>query len=143
MDRLTRNALIVSALLLMLLTLSLTWNRFDLRPRIWQLNAILENDPVLKNYPYHFRALLFQNGIVTLSSPHASERPVEPFLKAIDPALANPAPAGAELAMEAARARLWRQELHAIALMTAQPDVDAVVWSLDRAWYRRHGLPLK
>lgn len=140
MDRLTRTATIVSAILLALLILSLAWNRFGLTPRIWQLNALLQEDPVLAEYPYDFKAVIFLNGIVTLTSPHASEVPVEPFLRAVDPSLADKSPQ--DPAMLAAGQRFWRQELRAIELMTAQPDVDSVNWSLDRAWYHRHGIRL-
>ncbi len=45
--------------------------------------------------------------------------------------------------MVAAGERLWRQEMHAIELMISQPDVDSVIWSLDRAWYHKHGIPLE
>jgi len=135
MDRLTRNAMLISTLLLVLLIISLAWNR-DLAPRIWQLNALLEQDPVLINYPYDFKAVLFVNGIVTLTSPHASVAPLEPFLQTVDVNAKMPA----ELA--AARARFEQQERHVIALMLAEPDVESVEWSLDRAWYHRHGVPL-
>lgn len=141
MDRLTRNAIIVSAILLALLVFSLAWNRLGMTPRIWQLNALLEQDPVLASYPYDFRAVLFLNGIVTLTSPHASVAPVEPFLKVIDADLADKS--SKDPAMLAAGERFWRQEMRAIELMISQPDVDSVVWSLDRAWYHRQGLRLE
>lgn len=140
MDRLTRNAIIVSGILLTLLIVSLAWNRLGFIPRIWQLNALLQQDPVLTSYPYTFRAVLFVNGIVTLTSPHASVAPIEPFLQVIDASLAQAAPE--DPAMLAARDGFWRQEMRAIELMIAQPDVDSVVWSLDRAWYHAHGIPL-
>lgn len=140
MDRLTRNAIVISAILLVLLILSLAWNRFGLTPRIWQLNELLEQDPVLAGYPYHFRAVLFLNGIVTLTSPHASVVPVEPFLMTVDAGLKGKS--SEDPAMLAARERLWRQEIHAIKLMISQPDVDSVVWSLDQAWYHKHGIRL-
>jgi len=139
MDRLTRNAILISAVLLVLLIVSLAWNR-DLAPRIWQLNTLLEQDPVLMNYPYDFKAVLFVNGIVTLTSPHASEMPLEPFLQTVDPSLKEKT--AQDPAVEAARARFEQQERHVIALMLAEPDVESVEWSLDRAWYHRHGLQL-
>ncbi|MBK1694678.1 hypothetical protein CKO09_07995 [Chromatium weissei] len=135
MDRLTRNAMLISTLLLVLLIISLAWNR-DLAPRIWQLNTLLEQDPVLANYPYDFKAVLFVNGIVTLTSPHASVAPLEPFLRVVD------VNAKTSQELEAARARFEQQERHVIALMLAEPDVESVEWSLDRAWYHRHHLPL-
>ena len=141
MDRLNRNAIIISAIILILLVLSMAWHRIDMKPRIWQLNDVLQQDPVLAAYPYPFRALLFLNGIVTLTSPHASEAPLEPFLIQIDPALAGKAPDSPE--MQAARARFNEHEMHAIQVMMAEPDVESVIWSLDRAWYQKQGIRLQ
>lgn len=140
MDRLNRNAIIVSAVLFILLIVSMAWHRFDMTPRIWQLNAMLQEDPVLADYPYQFRALLFLTGVVTLSSPHAFEVPLEPVLVEIDPTLAGKAQD--DPAMRAAADRFREHEMHAIAVMRSQPDVEAVIWSLDRAWYRQHKLAL-
>lgn len=140
MDRLTRNAILLSALLLLLLILSLAWNQFGITPRIWQLNALLKEDPVLADYPYDFRAVLFFNGIATLTNPTAGSVPAEPFLTRIDPELTGQAPD--DDLMGVARERFRRHEMRAIELMVSQPDVESVVWSLDRAWYHKHGIPL-
>jgi len=110
------------------------------RPRIWQLNEVLEQDPVLAEYPYKFRALLFLNGVVTLTSPHASEVPLRPFLNRIDPSLADK-PADAPEVAEAERA-FRAVERHAVQVMLAQPDVNSVIWGLDRAWYHQNQVPL-
>jgi hypothetical protein len=140
MDRLTRNSIIISAILLVLLIVSLAFNRYEMRPRVWQLNELLDEDPVLSEYPYDFRVLLFLNGIVTLTSPHASEVPIQPFLIKIDPSLEGK-PVG-DPAMVAAERRFREMEMRAIQLMVAQPDVDSVLWSLDRAWYHEQAVPL-
>lgn len=141
MDRFTRNALIGSGLLLILLIISLVpWNRVGLTPRIWQLNAVLEQDPMLASYPYPFRALLLANGILTLTRPYDASVPVTVFLAAIDPGLAEKPAQAPEV--RAAEEQLRRHEMHAILLMLAEPDVDSVIWSLDRAWLRARGVPL-
>jgi hypothetical protein len=140
MDRFTRNSIIFSAVLLALLVLSLTWSSFGWTPRIWQFNARLQEDPVLTTYPYQFRAVLFVTGIVTLTSPHADEVALEPFLRVVDPTLReHPADAAA---LTAAQERFAQHEQRAIALLLAEEDVDSVIWSLDRAWYHQHKLPL-
>jgi hypothetical protein len=132
MDRFTRNAVIGTGLVLALLILSLVpWDRMSLRPRIWQLNDILSQDPILAAYPYEIRALLFLNGVVTLTRPYDDQVPVNAFLGAIDPALAGKA--ADDPALVAAKDRLRQHEMHAIMLMVAEPDVDSVVWQLDRA----------
>lgn len=140
MDRLTRNSIIISAILLVLLIISLAASQNELRPRVWQLNELLEDDPVLASYPYDFRVLLFLNGIVTLTSPHASEAPIEPFLAKVDPEAADK-PAGSP-EMRAAERRFREVEMRAIQVMVSQPDVESVVWGLDKAWYHKNKVPL-
>ncbi|EXJ13760.1 hypothetical protein [Imhoffiella purpurea] len=140
MDRLTRNSIIISAFLLVFLIVTLAWQRFGMTPRVWQLNDVLEADPVLSQAPYRFRVLVFLNGIATLSSPHADLVPLETYVKAADPALAERPADDAEVV--AAERAFRESELRAIAVLLAQPDVDSVVWSLDRAWYHKHGVRL-
>lgn len=140
MDRLTLSSIIASAAFLIFLIVTLTWHNDELRPRVWQLNEALEQDPVLADYPYDFKVLLFLNGVVTLTSPQASQAPLRPILNRLDPSLADK-PAGAPEVAEAER-RFRAVELHAIQVMLAQPDVESVVWALDRAWYHKNRIPL-
>jgi hypothetical protein len=140
MDRLTLSAIIASAAFLVFLIVTLTWHNDELRPRVWQLNEILEQDPMLADYPYDFKVLLFLNGVVTLTSPHGSEAPLRPFLNRIDPSLADK-PADAPEVIEAER-RFRAIEMQAIKVMISQPDVDSVIWALDRAWYHKNRVQL-
>lgn len=140
MDRLTLSSIIASAAFLIFLIVTLTWHNDELRPRVWQLNEMLEEDPVLAEYPYDFKVLLFLNGVATLSSPHGSVAPLQPFLTKVEPGLAGK-PADAPETQEAER-RFREIEMHAIQLMLTQPDVESVVWSLDRAWYHKNRVPL-
>ncbi|SDX29935.1 hypothetical protein SAMN05421644_1018 [Allochromatium warmingii] len=140
MDRLTLSSIIASAAFLVFLIVTLTWHNDELRPRVWQLNELLEQDPVLADYPYDFKVLLFINGVATLSSPHTSELPLRPVLNRFDPALADKPDTAPEVV---AAERRWRAiELQAIQVMLRQPDVESVVWALDRAWYHKQRLPL-
>ncbi|NEX22670.1 hypothetical protein G3480_20565 [Thiorhodococcus mannitoliphagus] len=139
MDRLTRNSIIISAILLVLLIISLSVSQNELRPRVWQLNELLEKDPVLASYPYQFRVLLFLNGVVTLTSPHASEVPLEPFLAKVDPKAAGKPKDSPE--MRAAEQHFREIEMRAIQVMVSQPDIRSVVWSLDKAWYHKNRVP--
>jgi hypothetical protein len=140
MDRLTRTSIIISGLLLILLVVSLTLNRYGARPRVWELNEMLRQDPVLATYPYEFRVVLFLNGVATLTSPHGNELPIEPFLKVVAPALAGQA--SDAVALAAAEEQFRQHEMRAIELLTAEQDVTSVVWALDRAWYHDHHIPL-
>ncbi|EGV15921.1 hypothetical protein [Thiocapsa marina] len=139
MDRFTRNAVIGSGVITVLLILSvLPWGGMAFGPRIWQLNDVLKQDPILAEYPYEFKALLFLNGIVTLTRPYDAGIAMNEVLMAMDPTLAGK-PAD-DPAVVAARDRLQRMEFHAIGLMLAEPDVDSIVWSPDRAWLNRQGI---
>ena len=140
MDRLTLTSIIASAAFLIFLIVTLTWHNDELRPRVWQLSEVLEQDPMLAEYPYDFKVLLFLNGVVTLTSPQASEAPLRPFLNRIDPSLADK-PADAPEVVEAER-RFRAIEMQAIQVMLSQPDVESVIWSLDRAWYHKNRVPL-
>ncbi len=140
MDGLTRNSIILSIIFLVLLVVSLSWNSTGLKPRVWQLNGLLEQDPVLAEYPYDFRALLFLNGVVTLTSPRESRAPLAPFLAQVAPASAGKAPDDPE--MVNAERRFREIEMRAITVMLSEPDVGSVIWSLDKAWYHKHGVPL-
>ncbi|QIK37855.1 hypothetical protein GWK36_07500 [Caldichromatium japonicum] len=140
MDRLTLSAIIASAAFLVFLIVTLSWHNDELRPRIWRLNEILEQDPMLASYPYRFRALVFLNGTVTLSSPHALERPLRPFLDRIEPALTGK-PDNAPEVQDAER-RFRSVEAHAVEMMMNEPDVQTVNWALDRAWYHQNGIEL-
>lgn len=140
MDRLTLTGIIASALFLIFLIVTLSWHNDEIRPRIWRLNEILAQDPVLSEYPYRFRALLFLNGVVTLTSPHANERPLRPFLDRLDPALVGKPDDAPEV--QAAEQRFRAAEARAVQLMLNEPDVQTVDWSLDRAWYHRNGIEL-
>ena len=140
MDRLTLSSIIASAAFLVFLIVTLTWHNDELRPRVWQLNELLEQDPVLADYPYDFKVLLFINGVATLSSPQTSELPLRPVLNRFDPTLADKPDTAPEVV---AAERRWRAiELQAIQVMLSQPDVESVVWALDRAWYHKQRLPL-
>lgn len=135
-----RNAIILSAIALVLLALTLSWAPNGIRPRIWQLNELLQQDEVIAQYPYDFRVLTFLGGVATITSPRASTVPEEWYLTVIDPALAGKAADAPEVT--AARERLYGTEMRIIALMLSQDDIDSVVWTLDRAWYHRHGVKL-
>jgi hypothetical protein len=141
MDRFTRNAVIATAVLTLALILSVTsWSEMRLGPRIWQLNAILAQDPTLEESPYPFKAVLFLNGIVTLTRPYDEQVSLTEALTAMDPTLSGK-PAD-DPAVIAARDRLQGYEMYAIGLMLSQQDVRSVVWSLDRAWVNEQGIAL-
>lgn len=138
MSPFTRYSVILSGLVLALILYSLGGGGF--KPRLWELNALLDEDPAVGAYAYDFRVLTYLNGIATITSPRASTVEESWTLAQIEPALADK-PAE-DPAWAAASQQLARVELQAIARLLAEPDVDSVVWALDRAWFHRNGVNL-
>ncbi len=133
MDRFTRNytffiAAVVTALFV--------WTLYE-DPEVSKLNALLQADEVLANYPYPFRVLRLENGTATLSSPRSVEFPVYRALAILFPRLAGRSPDDPEL-MEAQQelARI-QQRVHAIVMKA--PGVNRVVWELDKNWLTMRG----
>jgi hypothetical protein len=138
LPRLTAGRVAIVVILSIVLLLALYGK--PLAPRIWKLNAMLQDDPVLAAYPYEFRVVIFLNGIATLTRPYTDTSDPRVFLTHINPALA-----GLRLddpAMRRAEQALKDQEDRAIGLLLDQPDVESVNWLLDQAWYNRNQVPL-
>jgi hypothetical protein len=108
--------------------------------RVAELNAMLAADTELAGYPYSFRVLSLENGVAEMSSPRSAEVPVMQFLRSAFPALANTPVDHPE--MMAAQDELVRKQARAAKLVTGQPDVRAVRWTLDEDWYRQRGVLL-
>lgn len=138
MDRFTRNYLIV--LTAALVAAILLWVSMSWKPRVWELNAILESDAELASYPYPFRVLSLEDGVAILSTPRNFEVPAIRFLAVISPELANKPQDHPD--MIAAQERLIHYQKRAQALIDEQPDITAVRWELDRDWYAKRGISL-
>jgi hypothetical protein len=110
-------------------------------PSVWEVNALLKNDPELAEYPYKFRAVLLASGVATVTRPYDREVPPFKFLQVIEPELA-----GKSLddpAFVAALRRLKAAEQRAQQVTAAHPEADGgVEWVLDRAWYHKQGIAL-
>ena len=138
LPRLTAGRVTLAIIALIVLLLVLYGG--NLTPRVWEMNAMLRDDPVLAAYPYEFRVANFLNGTVALTRPYTDTSGPMVFLAKINPALAglgsdNPA-------MRSAEQTLKEHEYRAIGLLLDQPDVDSVNWWLDQAWYARNNVPL-
>lgn len=138
MDRFTRNYSIgLGAVVAVALV---TWLVASWDPGAARLNALLEDDPQLATYPYAFRVVSLDGGVATMTSPRSYEVPVILFLGVLDPGLSSKPQDHPDVM--AAQARLARHQQRAQALVSAQPDVQSVRWTLDRAWYRERGVVL-
>ena len=135
MDRFTRNYLIVlgviAALVLGAWVASWDWRAGD-------INALLEDDPLVASYPYSFRVLAVENGVARVSSPRSYEVPVMRFLAVIRPELHGKAQDAPE--MMAAQADLVKVQKRVEQIVRGQPDVRSVRWVLDRQWYSDRGI---
>ena len=139
MDNFTRNysiGLIGAALVLLGFWLYSLWT-----PRVWELNDVLEAEPVVATYPYAFRVTEFSDGIATLSTPRSFNFPAVRFLPILEPELANLAQDDPR--MVAAQQRLIDAQKRAMELVQAQPDVRGVRWELDIAWLADHGIQVQ
>ncbi len=133
MDRFTRNYTIFIAVLVIAL---FAWAFYE-DPEVSNLNALLEADQMLANYPYPFRVLRLKNGIATLSSPRSVEFPVYRALAVLFPRLAGRPPNDPELMK--AQQELARIQQRARAIVIKAPSVNSVVWQLDKNWLTMHG----
>ena len=136
MDSFTRNysiGLAAVALALLGLWLYSIWT-----PRVWEINAQLEADPVVAAYPYRFRVRSLSDGVAVLSTPRSFELPAFSFLPILYPELVNLAQDDPR--MIAAQQRLIDAQKRALGLVQSQPDVRSVRWELDVRWLADHGV---
>lgn len=136
MDAFTRNysaGLGLIALVLIGIWLNSTW-----QPRVSEINAVLQSDPLVAKYPYQFRAVSFDNGIATLLTPRSFDVPAARFLTIIYPELAGKGEV--DPAMAAAQQALVDSQKRAMELVEGLPYVTAVRWELDIRWLADHGV---
>lgn len=132
--------LIIGGVLAVAVFLWISWAG-GIVPSVWQVNALLKNDPQLAEYPYQFRAVLLASGVATVTRPYDREVPPFRFLEEIEPELADKSPD--DKAILAALRRLKEAERRAQQVIAAHPEADGgVEWVLDRAWYHKQGIPL-
>lgn len=139
MDRFTRNYAI--GLGVVIAALAVVWILSSWDPGASRLNELLARDPELAAYPYPFRVESLKDGVATLKSPRSFEVPVIRFLAVIDPQLAGKEADHPDVM--AAQAALAQHQKRAQAIVEGQPEVKAVRWVLDRAWYAARGVTLQ
>ncbi len=106
--------------------------------RVRALNEILENDASLAAYPYQFRVLSVKNGIAVMSTPRSTSMPVQRMIGAIYPQLRQ-IPVTDPAYLQAQKELAEHQAL-ARSLITADPAINDVRWSLDHTWLVQHGI---
>jgi hypothetical protein len=136
MDRFTRNYTIGIAVLVV--GALAFWIGSSWKPRVWELNAMLEADPQIAAYPYPFRVVALDDGVAAISTPRSFDLPAYRFLAIIHPNLANKADNDPEVI--AAQQELIDHQKRAQGLVLAQPDVESVRWELDTQWLSARGI---
>jgi hypothetical protein len=114
------------------------WIGSSWKPRVWELNAMLEADPQIADYPYRFRVVALDDGVAAISTPRSFDLPAYRFLAIIYPNLANKADNDPEVI--AAQQELIDHQKRAQGLVLAQPDVESVRWELDTQWLSARGI---
>ncbi|MDP5069646.1 MAG: hypothetical protein NWQ45_01990, partial [Congregibacter sp.] len=82
MDRFARNYLIA---LLSVMFIAAGWYWLSQDSRVSQINARLEADSELADFPFTFKVMTLENGVATMNSPRSAEVPVIQFLRIINP----------------------------------------------------------
>lgn len=136
MDRFTRNYSIVLGLVV--LTVLALWARSAWQPRVWEINRLLEADPVISDYPYRFRVDSLEDGVATLLTPRSAAFPAIRFLQVIYPEMAGRAQDDPTVVL--AQQALVDRQRGAEELVQALPDVRSVAWALDVRWLGDHGI---
>jgi uncharacterized UPF0160 family protein len=103
-----------------------------------ELNAMLQRNEQLKNYPYQFRVLSVDNGVAVMTSPRSAKVSVPEVIKVIDPALQGVSVTDDRFF--AAQHHLAELQSSAKKLIESAPTVERVQWQLDERWLSSHGI---
>lgn len=136
MDSFTRNYSVVLGLIAA--GAFVLWLKSSWQPQAWELNRMLEADPVVAAYPYQFRVQSFEDGVATILTPRSPALPALQFVPILFPHLAGKDQS--DPAMIKAQADLVEAQKRAMDLVGAAPGVKAVDWALDRRWLADHGV---
>ena len=114
------------------------WIASAWKPQVWELDQVLEADPLVSSYPYRFRVVSFENGVATISTPRSFDVPAYRFLAIIHPNLTNKADNDPQVI--AAQQELIDHQKRAQGLILAQAQVESVEWQLDTQWLAARGI---
>lgn len=127
--------------LVAVLAVGLAWWFFSRDTIAGDINATLESDARLSDYPYAFRVVSVNDGVARTLSPRSAQVPVMQFLRAAFPELSNVPVNHPD--MMAAQDVLVARQARAADIITAHPAVRTIRWQLDEQWYASHGVYLE
>lgn len=129
-----RYALVLAAVAV----LGLAWWVFNRDNVAGEINATLESDAELADYPYTFRVVRIDEGVATVTSPRSARVSVMQFLRTAFPELADVPVDHPD--MTAAQERLVAMQSRAAEIISDHADVRAVEWQIDEEWYSSRGV---
>ncbi|TCO74494.1 hypothetical protein [Chromatocurvus halotolerans] len=129
-----RYALVLAAVAV----LGLAWWVFNRDNVAAEINATLERDAELADYPYTFRVVRIDEGVATVTSPRSARVPVMQFLRTAFPELADVPVDHPD--MTAAQERLVAMQSRAADIISDHAEVRAVEWQIDEDWYSSRGV---
>jgi len=109
-------------------------------PKVRDLNNRLEAINEINDFPYQFKVLRVDNGIATLNSPVSIDLPCGKVIGIIFPAIKGKSLLSSEY--QDAQKLLARIQMLAGKTIKSDPDINTIVWELDRSWLIQNGVSL-
>ena len=109
-------------------------------PKVRELNSRLESINEIRNFPYQFKVLRVDNGIATLNSPVSIELPCGKVIGIIFPAIKGKSLLSPDY--QNAQKLLAKVQMLTGKTVKSDPDINKVIWELDRSWLIQNGVSL-
>ena len=136
MDRGTK----IYALILGLICLTLAVVFLYETPKVRELNNRLEAINEINDFPYQFKVLRVENDIATLNSPVSIDLPCGKVIGIIFPSIKGKSLLSSEY--QDAQKLLAKVQMLAGKTIKSDPDINKIVWELDRSWLIQNGVSL-
>jgi hypothetical protein len=108
--------------------------------RLGEIDDMLQQDPDIAAYPYHFHALEIQGKTAVMSTPRSTSMPAVRFLGMIKPGLANKS--DQDPAVISAQKELGEIQSKVRKMVLSRKDIENVRWRLDKEWYTNRGIQI-
>ena len=112
-----------------------------LDPRLGEIDRMLQADPEIAAYPYHFHVLEIQKTTAVVSTPRTPAVPAVRFLAIIKPSLSGKDEQDPEVI--AAEKELAKVQAKVRKLILSRPDIENVRWRIDKEWFADKGVWLE